>query len=85
MNVPPLSSFTLVTPGHTNDGVNGCELMAFLSVPAAFPAHVNDCAAPAQPLIRHSSAQALPACCGGTCAKTARNRSAPAAGALQLP
>ena len=85
MNVPPLSSFTLVTPGHTNDGANGCEVMAFLSVPAAFPAPDNDCAAPAQPLIRHSSARALPSRPGRMCAKTARNRLASAAGALQIP
>jgi hypothetical protein len=85
MNMPPLSPITLVTPGHADDGANGCELMAFLAFPAAFPNRVNDCAEPAQPPILHSSAGSLPSQPSRMGAKTAHNNSPCSASALQFP
>ena len=85
MNMLPLSSITLVTPGHTDDGANRREPMAFLAVPAAFPDRINDYAEPPQPLILHSSAGSLPSQPSRMGAKTAHNNSPCSASALQFP
>jgi hypothetical protein len=85
MNLLPLSSITLVTLSHTDDGANACDLMAFSSVPAEFSARVNDRAEPAQRVILHSSARSLASRRGCMFAKTARNRPAFAPGAPQFP
>jgi hypothetical protein len=86
MNGPsPFTSITRVTPGHTDDGADRCELIAFLSVPDAFHARVNDRAEPVRPLIQHSRPNPPPPRRGQMFAKIAHNRPAAAAAALQFP
>jgi hypothetical protein len=51
---------TFVTLGHTDDGADGYEPLAHLSVPNAFPARVNHRTEPARPLIQHSSSRRAP-------------------------
>jgi len=85
MNVPPLSYVPLVILGHTDDGADGHERLAFRSVPGVFATHVNDQAEPARPLIQHSSARSRRPGRGHMFAKTTRNRPAHAADTLQSP
>ena len=86
MNLPSSHSIAVVTPGHTNDGANGHELQAFLSVPARLPTRVNDRVEPARAPIRYATARSLPPRRGPISAKpTARVTPTSKTGPLQSP
>ena len=85
MNVPPIFSISVVTLGHTNDGANSCEPYPIPSIPVALPTRVSGHAERTPPLAQRPTDRSLPPRRGSMLARTIRDRTAPAADALQSP